>query len=230
MKTIKNALYLGVTTLAIMGFTPQASAGDNMHKSMNHHGQTSAEHKEIMGSGVVNNIDLDNRKINLSHEAIPALKWPKMTMDMNVSDNIDLNMLSPDEAINFHIELGADKVYRITKIMKTEASGLKYLKHTENQYICMVNNKRFDKAQIPVAIDGKTYYGCCSMCKGKLEGSKELREAKDPVSGNVVDKSSAVIGTGPDDTAYYFENEENMKKFDASKSSHEKSSDHDHKH
>jgi hypothetical protein len=31
--------------------------------------------------------------------------------------------------------------------------------------ICMLTNKLFDKEQIPVPIKGRTYYGCCKMCK-----------------------------------------------------------------
>ncbi len=96
--------------------------------------------------------------------------------------------------------------------------GLKWLEHTNSKYICMVNNKRFDRVQIPTEVDGKTYYGCCPMCKGKLEKIQSLRVAIDPVSGNVVDKATALIGSAPDGTAYYFENEENMKKFDELKS------------
>ncbi len=104
------------------------------------------------------------------------------------------------------------------KTQMSESHSLKYLQHTENKYICMVNNKRFDKVQIPTEVDGKTYYGCCSMCKAKLEKSQDLREAIDPVSGNIVDKATAFIGTDPDGMAYYFESEENMKKFDDEKS------------
>jgi len=206
---------LGAATFIVMGFAPQALADSSMHKSMDH-GKMSMEKMPAMGSGIIHNIDIENSKINISHEAIPALKWPKMTMDIAVASGVDLGSLSPDDAIKFHIELGEDKVYRITKIMKSQTYSFKYLAPTESKYICMVNNKRFDKVQIPTEVNGKTYYGCCSMCKAKLEKSQELREATDPISGNIVDKASAVIGTGPDGTAYYFENEENMRKFDAS--------------
>jgi len=96
--------------------------------------------------------------------------------------------------------------------------GLKWLQHTESKYICMVNNKRFDRVQIPTEVEGKTYYGCCSMCKAKLEKIQSMRVATDPVSGNAVDKATALIGTAPDGTAYYFENEKNMKQFDKLKS------------
>lgn len=88
-----------------------------------------------------------------------------------------------------------------------------WLKPVEAKYVCMVNNKVFDKAQIPVEVDGKTYYGCCSMCKKKLQISSELRNAKDPVSGHEVNKSSAVIGADSDGKVYYFENVENMRIF-----------------
>ena len=236
MKTIKNTLYLGAAALMIVSFAPKASADSSMHKSMDHNIEQQASIKKMpaMGSGIINNIDPESRKINLSHEAIPELKWPKMTMDMDIAEDIDLGALSPDDAVKFHIELGDDKIYRITKIMKSEISALKYLSPVEGKYICMVNNKRFDKVQIPTEVNGKTYYGCCSMCKAKLEQSQELREAKDPVSGNIVDKASAVIATGPDGLAYYFENEENMKKFDEDNSSETQSPDevpHDnHKH
>ncbi len=97
---------------------------------------------------------------------------------------------------------------------------LSYLERTESKYICMVNNKRFDKVQIPTEIDGKTYYGCCSMCKTKLKNSQELREATDPISGNIVDKATAIIATDPNGNAYYFESEDNMEKFDKTHASH----------
>ncbi len=122
MNMIKSPLYLGAIASMAMSFAPQAYADNNMHKSMEHHSQASAEHKEIMGSGIVNSVDLESRKINLSHEAIPALKWPEMTMDLDVSDDVDLSALFPDDSIKFHIELGADKIYRITKIMKADVS------------------------------------------------------------------------------------------------------------
>lgn len=87
------------------------------------------------------------------------------------------------------------------------------LKKVESQYVCMINNKLFDKAQIPVTVAGKTYYGCCPMCKEKLEKSEEARTAIDPVSKKKVDKAAAVIGAAPDGTVYYFENETNLERF-----------------
>ena len=88
-----------------------------------------------------------------------------------------------------------------------------WLKPVEAQFVCMVNNQSYDTPQIAVEVEGKTYYGCCPMCKNRLEKDPAIRSAVDPVSGNAVNKAEAVIGTGPDKTVYYFENEENFQKF-----------------
>ena len=88
-----------------------------------------------------------------------------------------------------------------------------WLKPVTPDHVCMVNDTAFDKAQIPVEVDGKTYFGCCMMCKERLEKDTAIRHAIDPVSGQKIDKASAVIGAGPDDRVFYFENQENLQKF-----------------
>ncbi|MEQ9620127.1 MAG: hypothetical protein RIG61_13280 [Deltaproteobacteria bacterium] len=87
------------------------------------------------------------------------------------------------------------------------------INRVEPQYVCMVNNQTFAKEQIPVVIDEKTYYGCCEMCEGRLKADPESRHATDPVSGNKVDKATAIIGAAPDGKVYYFENLENLETY-----------------
>src|SRR5215510_4702567 len=72
------------------------------------------------------------------------------------------------------------------------------IKKVDSKRVCMVNNTLFDKDQIPVAVDGKTYFGCCEMCKGRLAQDPALRSATDPISGKPVDKAKAVIGATPE--------------------------------
>jgi YHS domain-containing protein len=86
----------------------------------------------------------------------------------------------------------------------------------KSENVCMVNNRAFDKEQIPIQVEGRTYYGCCEMCKKALAEQKDLRVSMDPVSGKEVDKSVAVIGALPDGTTLYFENEDNLKKYNES--------------
>lgn len=91
--------------------------------------------------------------------------------------------------------------------------GGDWLKPVEAQFVCMVNNQSYDTPQIAVEVEGKTYYGCCPMCKDRLANDPAARSAVDPVSGNTVNKAEAVIGAGPDRAVYYFENEENFQKY-----------------
>jgi YHS domain-containing protein len=79
--------------------------------------------------------------------------------------------------------------------------------------VCMVNNQFMGKAQIPVAVEGKTYFGCCEMCKSRLADDAESRMATDPVSGARVDKAVAVIGREASGSVVYFENASNLERF-----------------
>lgn len=81
--------------------------------------------------------------------------------------------------------------------------------------VCMVNDTRFPNAQIPVPVDGKTYFGCCEMCKGRLATDTVVRSATDPVSGKQVDKATATIGALPNGKVLYFENEKNLQAYKA---------------
>lgn len=87
------------------------------------------------------------------------------------------------------------------------------LVQVEAKYVCMINNQRFNKEQIPIAVGNRTYYGCCQMCKDKLRNDPRSRAAIDPVSKKRVDKATAIIGVDADGSAYYFENAENLKQF-----------------
>ncbi len=81
--------------------------------------------------------------------------------------------------------------------------------------VCMINNTVMGKPQIPVAFEGKTYYGCCEGCASKLKKSAQARTAKDPVTGKDVDKASAYITKAPDGSALYFESADTAKRFHA---------------
>jgi YHS domain-containing protein len=87
------------------------------------------------------------------------------------------------------------------------------LKRVETKKVCMVNNQVFEKDQIPVAVDGKTYYGCCEMCKERLAKDAAARTATDPVTGKPVDKATAVIAAMPDGKVLYFESQETYEKY-----------------
>ncbi|MCU1349096.1 MAG: copper-transporting P-type ATPase [Acidobacteria bacterium] len=89
------------------------------------------------------------------------------------------------------------------------------LTKVEPKMVCMVTEHAMGKPQIPVVVDGKTYYGCCDMCKKTLATDASKRVAKDPVSGADIDKSAAVIAADADGAIFYFENEKNLDAFNA---------------
>jgi YHS domain-containing protein len=102
--------------------------------------------------------------------------------------------------------------------MTTGPNGVKAegkLVQADPKKICMVTNKGFDKEQIPVRIKGRTYYGCCEMCKGILEKDPKQRVAIDPVSMKKVDKSQAVVGVASNGGVVYFESSGNLEKYNS---------------
>ena len=89
----------------------------------------------------------------------------------------------------------------------------KRLTPIEAKYVCMVNDDSYTSEQILVQVEGKDYYGCCMGCKARLNNDPSIRLAIDPISGNTVDKATAVIGTNPSRDVYYFESLENLESF-----------------
>lgn len=77
----------------------------------------------------------------------------------------------------------------------------------ERTRVCMVQDTVMAVPAIPLARDGKTYYGCCEMCQGKIAADPErYTKARDPVSGAVVDKATAAL-LSVDGRVLYFESE-----------------------
>lgn len=96
--------------------------------------------------------------------------------------------------------------------LRSEASDLEVVP-VESRYVCMVNDTLFQKEQIPVEVEGKTYFGCCEMCKTRLSQDANIREATDPVTGKPIDKATAVIGAEPDGDVLYFESEKTLREY-----------------
>jgi YHS domain-containing protein len=96
----------------------------------------------------------------------------------------------------------------------------KATKVEDNKKICMVTNRAYDKEQIPVKVNGKTYYGCCDMCKSMLANNASQRTAVDPVSKKTVDKSQAVIGVTANGGVIYFQNDKDLEAYNVAQSAH----------
>ena len=55
------------------------------------------------GHGVVNKVDLQHNKVNLTHGPIESLGWPGMTMDFRVKDAAVLQGVKPGQKVTFDV-------------------------------------------------------------------------------------------------------------------------------
>ncbi|HEY5922596.1 MAG TPA: hypothetical protein VIV11_13035 [Kofleriaceae bacterium] len=84
---------------------------------------------------------------------------------------------------------------------------------TDASQVCMVNDQFMGRAQIPVDVEGRTYFGCCAMCKDKLTQQPGIRTARDPVTGENVDKATAVIVQDASGKVMYFTSEDTLRRY-----------------
>jgi len=73
-------------------------------------GTTSAmpQAQAITGTGVLREIQLDEHKVNMTHDPIPALGWPDMTMYFKVRPDVQLDQFRPEQRVTFELEEGED--------------------------------------------------------------------------------------------------------------------------
>lgn len=90
--------------LARMNTTPAASEEN---------AKAQAQSKAIEAVGVVEKVA--GQEITLSHEPIPALDWPSMTMPFTVAAGVDLSGLKPGQRIHFWLEKQGEDLI-ITKV------------------------------------------------------------------------------------------------------------------
>jgi YHS domain-containing protein len=84
---------------------------------------------------------------------------------------------------------------------------------TDTSLVCMVNDQFMGNPQIPIAVQGRTYYGCCPMCKERLGKEPATRIARDPVTGQDVDKATAVIIKDAAGKVLYFASEDTLRRY-----------------
>lgn len=72
------------------------------------------------GKGMVNQVDAAGGIVNISHEAIPALKWPAMTMDFKVADKKNLAKVKTGQAVSFGLSKDPKDGYVISHIDPTK--------------------------------------------------------------------------------------------------------------
>jgi Cu/Ag efflux protein CusF len=75
-----------------------------------------AGHNDAHGTGTVNSVDPAQHKLNISHQPIPEIGWPAMTMEFPVAPSVDLTAIKPGTRVNFTIEQQKGGMYEIRAI------------------------------------------------------------------------------------------------------------------
>lgn len=100
-KAIMMSLSAVVLMLAVQSTyaadTPQMG-NMNMQKDMG--AESTKMHK---GHGIANKINARSGKVNISHEPIESMNWPKMTMDFSVQNKAELDGIKPGMAVDFEL-------------------------------------------------------------------------------------------------------------------------------
>ncbi len=73
--------------------------------------------------GIVNAVDTAAHQVNISHEPIPAIGWPQMTMDFKVAPSIDLSGVSSGETYRFELNKNEAGMWMITKLENDGTDG-----------------------------------------------------------------------------------------------------------
>lgn len=71
---------------------------------------------EAAATGVINAVDAGKNTINVTHDPVAALGWPKMTMDLPVTRRVDLDGVKKGQKVQFMLKKGRDNVFRVTEI------------------------------------------------------------------------------------------------------------------
>lgn len=94
---------VAVAALVLVG-QPAAAQMAGMDEHAGHAGHAAATDMAVEAVGVVRAIDAKAAKVTLAHEAIPALKWPPMTMAFKVADPSLLRGLSVGTKVRFKLQ------------------------------------------------------------------------------------------------------------------------------
>jgi Cu(I)/Ag(I) efflux system periplasmic protein CusF len=80
--------------------------------------QQSSPEKSVTATGTVKKVDAAKHVVNLSHQAIPAINWPAMTMDFVAAPDVDLSALKPGQQVEFTLtpKPGAKDEYTVTAV------------------------------------------------------------------------------------------------------------------
>lgn len=107
----KTGSLISLSMFALLVAAPLV--GQEQHDHQMDHSNMAASASEASAAGLIHQVNGAEKSVNLTHEPIPALNWPEMTMDMPVTNRVDLSGFKAGDRVHFSVKLGMDGVYRI---------------------------------------------------------------------------------------------------------------------
>ena len=117
MKHTFAATIIALSFAAAPAFAQSSHSGEMKGGHGGHMMSDKTEANEATAAAVINSVDANRGQINVTHEPIPAIGWPKMTMDLPVTKRVDLGAVKPGSSVMIKLKLGRDKQYRVVEIM-----------------------------------------------------------------------------------------------------------------
>lgn len=106
-------------TLGLLAFTTMPALAQMNHGTMDHSNMPmSSEQMEgaVHAKAVVNSIG--DGTANVSHEPIPEIGWPAMTMDLPLLENAEMmGEIAPGDEVTLMLVKGSDGMYAIGAMM-----------------------------------------------------------------------------------------------------------------
>lgn len=97
-----KALVTSMMVALIAGIPALAADMGDMKMNAPSGMQGDGKHQAVQGKGVVKAIDPDKGSITIAHEAIPALKWPAMTMRFKIDKQL-ASTVKPGQHVTFEL-------------------------------------------------------------------------------------------------------------------------------
>ena len=103
--------------MAMTAHEPHARPGADRPMRVVHDGRN-----DTHATGSVNSVDPTQHKLNLSHQPIPEIGWPAMTMDFPVAASVDLKSVKPGMRVNVTLEKDKSGMYQIQSLQPAGSS------------------------------------------------------------------------------------------------------------
>lgn len=114
------ALSLAAALLAAPAFAGDGKPSHNGHKMDHgaHSGHAATADGGVHAKAEIHSIEGDT--VNLTHEPIPAIGWPTMTMDLKLLDGAETGGAKPGDNVVIMLEKGPDGIYGLKAIEKAK--------------------------------------------------------------------------------------------------------------